>query len=53
MNTRTYPRTAIQAFPRTTGYACAIERPARRSTISRWIALALILAALLLAQATR
>ena len=29
MNTRQYPRTLGQAFPRTTLYACAVERPAR------------------------
>ena len=25
MNTRRYPRTLLEAFPRTTTYACAIE----------------------------
>lgn len=29
MNTRKYPRTLNEAFPRTAEYACTIERPAR------------------------
>ena len=28
MNARTYPRTMAEAFPQTTLYACALERPA-------------------------
>jgi hypothetical protein len=48
-----FPRTFAQAFPQSTEYACAIERPARRSISRAWIAMAVILAALLLAQATR
>lgn len=27
MNTRQYPRTLHQAFPKTADYGCAIERP--------------------------
>lgn len=26
MNTRTYYRSSVQAFPKTTDYACAVER---------------------------
>jgi hypothetical protein len=44
MNTRQYPRTSTQAFPKTTQYACAVER-SRRSRDAfepfRW-ALALV-----------
>lgn len=29
MNTRKYPRTLNEAFPRTAEYACAIDRPTR------------------------
>lgn len=29
MNTRKYPRTLNEAFPRTAEYACAVDRPAR------------------------
>jgi hypothetical protein len=29
MNTRAYPRSMAEAFPRTCQYACAVERPAR------------------------
>ena len=29
MNTRKYPRTMNEAFPRTAEYACAVDRPAR------------------------
>ena len=29
MNTRKYPRTMNEAFPRTVEYACAIDRPTR------------------------
>lgn len=37
---RTYPRTLAQAFPRTTLYACAVERPAPRPYPRvMWIAL--------------
>lgn len=42
--TRQHPRTLGQAFPRTTLYACAVERPARRHEISRsvvYVALAI------------
>jgi hypothetical protein len=28
MNTRTYPRSSIEAFPNTVQYAAALERPA-------------------------
>lgn len=28
MNSRRYPRSSTEAFPRTTDYACAVERPA-------------------------
>ena len=31
MNTRKYPRTINEAFPRTVEYASALERPARYS----------------------
>lgn len=40
MNTRKYPRTMVEAFPNTTDYACALERPLRRQT---WWRTALIL----------
>ena len=29
MNTRKYPRTMNEAFPRTVEYACAIDKPGR------------------------
>jgi hypothetical protein len=29
MQTRQYPRTSVQAFPKTTEYACAVERSSR------------------------
>lgn len=35
MNTRTFPRTMNQAFPRTAEYGCAIERPAPMFARSR------------------
>lgn len=35
MNTRKYPRTMQEAFPRTVEYACAVDRPARHS-LSSW-----------------
>lgn len=48
MNTRTYPRTLNQAFPRTAEYGAAIERPApmfaRSSSASAAIAIVLIFA---------
>jgi hypothetical protein len=37
MQTRQYPRTSVQAFPKTTEYACAVERPGRRIDIACWI----------------
>ena len=30
MNARSYPRSSVLAFPKTTEYACAIERSPRR-----------------------
>lgn len=48
MNTRTYPRTLNQAFPRTAEYGAAIERPtpmfARDKSASAAIAVVLIFA---------
>jgi len=37
MNTRMYPRTLQQAFPKTPEYACAVERP-RGETPMWWAA---------------
>lgn len=55
MNTRTYPRTLNEAFPKTTQYACALERPAPRQSdkFVRWAlaAGALYVAGLLLWEA--
>ena len=52
MNTRTYPRTLNEAFPRTVEYACAVERPSDRADrIVMWgcgiAAIALLLVLLL------
>ena len=48
MNTRTYPRTLNEAFPKTAEYGAAIERPApmfaRSSSASAAIAIVLIFA---------
>lgn len=47
MNTRTYPRSTMQAFPKTCEHACAIERPASRLadrcvTFTLWMAVVVI-----------
>ena len=53
MNTRTFPRTLNQAFPRTAEYGCAVERPApmfaRSRTASAAIGYAATLALIVLA----
>jgi hypothetical protein len=41
VNTRTFPRTAVEAFPNTVQYACSLERPAPNPYPRvLWIALA-------------
>jgi hypothetical protein len=52
MNTRRFPRTLDEAFPQSTRYACAVERPPRRYPRTLWIALAAGLIAALLAART-
>lgn len=32
-NTRKYPRTSTEAFPNTTDYACAVERPYKKGKL--------------------
>jgi hypothetical protein len=41
MNTRQYPRTMNEAFPRTADYACALER-SRSYPTSWWACMAVI-----------
>ena len=50
MNTRRFPRTSAEAFPRGAEYGCAIERPSTGHRVSYWtMAFALVyLAALLI-----
>jgi hypothetical protein len=36
MNTRRYPRTLREAFPRDVDYACAVERPEPARQVLRW-----------------
>lgn len=31
-NTRKYPRTSTEAFPKTTDYACSLERPCSKNS---------------------
>lgn len=44
MNTRTYPRTLNEAFPRTAAYGAAIERPAPLFARTRWASAAVAVA---------
>ncbi len=46
MNTRRYPRSTLEAFPRTAEYGAAIERPYHKG--DRAVAIALICAAVYL-----
>lgn len=50
MNTRKFPRTSAEAFPRGPEYGCAIERPSRGHSVANWTMLAALvyLAGLLL-----
>lgn len=41
MNTRRYARTLAEAFPCSTLYACAVERPAPRYPRLLWLVMAL------------
>lgn len=36
MQTRTYPRTTNEAFPKTAAYGCAIERPRKSDRTVNW-----------------
>lgn len=36
MNTRKFPRTSAEAFPRGPEYGCAIERPSRGHRVANW-----------------
>lgn len=44
MNTRTFPRTMKEAFPRTAEYGAAIERPAPMFARCRWASVAVAIA---------
>lgn len=37
MNTRSYPRSSVQAFPKHTDYACAVERAGKRKDRAAWV----------------
>jgi hypothetical protein len=52
MNTRRYPRTLAEAFPKSTLYACSLERPPRRYPKTLWVALAIGFIAAMLAART-
>ena len=45
MNSRSYHRNSVMAFPKTAAYGCAIERPAKR-TADRVVGWTLALGAL-------
>jgi hypothetical protein len=38
MNTRMYPRSMQQAFPKTAEYATAFHAPQRRRGVGKWLA---------------
>lgn len=49
MNTRSYNRNSVLAFPKTTDYACSVERPRRMDWQDRlvmWASIVAILCAL-------
>lgn len=53
MNTRTYCRNSTLAFPKTTDYACALERPAPSMPRGVLILVCAVCALALLAAAVR